>query len=158
MKHKLEHCKGGASLMRKQLFRWSLVTIWLILTVYLSQQTGTESAAMSGWLAHSIYHICDVLGINLSYAVLHMVLRKIAHFGIHFVLAWLGYRAMLISCEKKHYAIIATVVLYGIIAVFDELIQGISPGRVLMLGDLLINLSGIVLGVIIGVTTTKQQK
>ena len=144
--------------MRRQLFRWTLVTLWLILTVHLSRQTGVESSTVSGWLAHGLYHICDALGINLSFVTFHAVLRKIAHFGIHFILAWLGYRALLVSCEQKRNAIILSLVLYGVIAIVDEAIQGISPGRAMMLGDAIINLFGIVLGVIIGILTTKQQK
>ena len=158
MERKLEPYKGGVSIVKKQIFRWALVILWLILTVYLSQQSGNESSATSSWLAHKLFRIFEMLGINVSYSAFHAVLRKIAHFGIHFVLAWLGYRALLISCDRRRNAIIVTLVLFGAIALFDEAIQSIAPGRAMMLFDATINLSGVILGTIIGILTTKQIK
>ena len=158
MEQKLEPYKGGVSIVKKQAFRWTLVILWLILTVYLSQQTGTESSATSSWLAHKLFRIIELLGINVSYSAFHAVLRKIAHFGIHFILAWLGYRALLISCDKRRNTILITVTLFGAIALFDEAIQSIAPGRAMMLFDAMINLSGVVLGTIIGIITTKQNR
>ena len=144
--------------MKKQTFRWILVILWLTLTVYLSQQSGIESSATSGWLAHRLFRIFEFLGINISYQVFHAIFRKIAHFGIHFILAWLGYRALLISCNKRRNAITVTLVLFGAIAIFDEAVQGIAPGRAMMLFDALINLSGVLLGTIVGFITTKRQR
>lgn len=145
-------------MMKKQIFRWTLVILWLILTVYLSQQSGKESAATSSWLAHKLFGIFGAFGINISYSIFHHIIRKIAHFGVHFVLAWLGYRALLVNCEKRINAIIITLMLFGSIAVFDEAIQSMAPGRAMMPTDALINLSGITLGTIIGILTSKQRK
>ena len=156
MEQKLEPYKGGVSIVKKQIFRWTLIILWLIFTVYLSQQTGAESSATSSWLAHKLFRIFELLGIDVSYRAFHAVLRKIAHFGIHFILAWLGYRALIVSCEERRNAIIIALMLFGAVAIFNEAIQSIAPGRAMMFLDAVINLSGVLLGTIIGIIATKQ--
>ena len=142
--------------MKKQAIRWALVAIWLLLTVYLSQQNAAESAATSGWLAQKIYALIRLIGINVSYRGFHMLIRKMAHFGVHFVLAWLGYRALLATCNKRLNAIIVTFLFFGSIAILDEAIQSVAPGRAMMAFDAFINLCGITAGTIVGIAKTRR--
>ena len=142
--------------MRRQAIRWALVLIWLAVTMHLSQQNATASAATSGWLAHKILVLLSFVGINVSYPVFHAVIRKVAHFGVHFILAWLGYRALLASCKRRANAIVITLLFFGAIAIIDEYMQSFAPGRAMMLFDAMINLSGILTGTIVGVVKTKQ--
>jgi len=146
-----QNCRTKNGPYAKQAVRWFLATAWLIFTVYLSRQPATDSAAVSGGLAYSIYLFLGRLNINVSYKLLHVILRKIAHFGIHFVLGWLGWRALSSSCNQKRNAVIIAVILYGSIAILDELIQSIIPGRSMQAADFAINLSSILLGICAGV-------
>lgn len=136
---------------RRLLLRWVLVLGWLALTVYLSQQPGIESSATSNWLARLLFRVVRHFRPSTSFAVFHHLVRKAAHFGIHFVLAWLGYRAFVLCLDKRLYAVVSTLALFGLIAVFDELVQSMAPGRAMMVGDMLINVAGVACGTIFGV-------
>lgn len=140
------------------IIRWTSVAVWFVVAVVLSCQPAKESSATSGWLAGILFRAIQRIGLQCEYEVFHAFLRKAAHFGVHFVLAWLGYRAFLLSCEYRRYAIIATLAIFGVVAFYDELVQSMSPGRAMMLTDALINLSGIALGASVGLLTTKKRE
>ena len=142
----------------KRVIRWLLVIIWLCLTIYLSQQAGTESATTSGWLARQIMRIMRFFGINVHYSLLHAFLRKFAHFCVHFVLAWLTYRALFVSYKVRMNAIVGCFLICCTVAIFDEAIQNVSPGRAAMIFDALLNLFGVATGALIGIFTEKTTK
>ena len=131
--------------------RWALVLIWLTITAYLSQQSGIKSSATSGIIARLLFRVARHFRPGVSFATFHYLVRKCAHFGMHFVLAWLGYRAFSLFFDKRFYTLVATISLFGLAAVFDELIQSVSPGRAMMLEDAMINVSGVLCGAIVGV-------
>ncbi|MBR6134128.1 VanZ family protein [Candidatus Saccharibacteria bacterium] len=139
---------------RRLVFRWVLVFGWLVLTVYLSQQPSAESSATSGWLARILFKVVRHFRPSASYAIFHHLVRKAAHFIAHFVLAWLGYRAFMLCFNKQLYAVVSALSIFGLIAVYDELIQSVAPGRAMMIGDAMINIAGIFSGVLFGIFAT----
>ncbi|MBP5633671.1 VanZ family protein [Candidatus Saccharibacteria bacterium] len=140
----------------KNALRWLLVLAWLYLVIYLSRQSGTESAEISSWIARTAKKGLDFCGISVSYANLHLLLRKAAHFAIHFVLAWLMYAALNSTFSGQKCNIIICFIFCSIIAIFDESIQSTAPGRVAQLYDGILNLFGVQSGILFGILTTKK--
>ncbi len=158
MRRGQEPCKiGGVNMTSKQIFRWILALLWLALTVYLSQQSGTQSAEVSGWFTKTIARVFGFFGIDVSYSALHYVMRKLAHFCVHLILAILVYRAFIITNSYQKNAIILTLFACMVVACFDEGIQSVAPGRAMMGGDLLLNLFGVTCGTLVGILTVKQK-
>lgn len=122
----------------RKLFRWSLLTLWLILVIFLSCQSGNESGGLSHWMANNIFGIPG--------DEFHAILRGCAHFSIHFILAILMYAAAYYSYDNPR----AFATMLGLlVAVSDELLQFYIPGRYPELVDIVVNSSGILLGVLI---------
>lgn len=158
MEQKLEHYKGGVNMARKRIIRWILALIWLCLTMYLSMQSGKDSASVSGWLAQSFSHLIESVGISVDYSTFHVLVRKLAHFGVHLILALLIYRAFIVTQNYQKSAILLTLFTCMVVAAFDEGIQSVSPGRAMMLGDMMINLFGVTCGTILGILSVKEIK
>lgn len=140
----------------RKLLRWLLVFAWLYLVFFLSRQNGDESAELSGWAAHYAKKGLDFCGIQASYANLHLLLRKLAHIAIHFVLAWLMYFALDGMFSHQKCNIVICMIFCMIIAIFDESIQNTAPGRVAQFYDGILNLFGVQSGIIFGILTTRK--
>lgn len=118
-------------------FRWCLFLLWFMVVIFLSAQTGSESGGFSHWIADKIFS-------NPS-PEFHAFIRNCAHFGIHFILAIVMYAAFYSYDEPRTYV----TYLGLVIAVFDELIQFYSPGRCFEFIDIVLNVSGIITGVLL---------
>ncbi len=140
----------------RRALRWLLVLAWLYLVVFLSRQNGSDSAAISGWIAQKGSSALSFIGINAHYAT-HAFVRKFAHFCVHLVLAWLMYRALDISFTGQKFVILLCIIFCSIIAVFDESVQNTAPGRVAQLYDAILNLFGVQCGTILGILTVRQK-
>lgn len=130
----------------RKLFRWSLLTLWLIFVIFLSCQSGNDSGGLSHWLANNIF---GVPGEEF-----HAILRACAHFGIHFILAILMYRAAYDSYDNPR----AFATIIGLlVAVSDELLQYYIPGRYPELVDIVVNTTGILSGVLLTAAITPKK-
>jgi VanZ family protein len=117
--------------------RWGIFLFWVCLTVFLCLQDGRSSGELSSFIA-GIIHADE------------NVLRKFAHFFVHFVLAFLAYQAITVSVKKKSTAVLCTVLLSLIFAVTDEFFQTVVIDRSAELRDVIINMSGVFSGTFIG--------
>ena len=130
----------------KALIWWTLSTLWLTLTVYLSNQVGTGSAALSQNLARSIWTPLLKLFPELDFEEFHIFVRKLAHFGVHMILAFSIFRASNYTFRRKGTALFITLILAGFIAFANELVQLRAPGRVWTIVDTGLNLLGVFIG------------
>jgi len=143
--------------MRKRYFKrilwWSLFTGWLVLTVYLSTQDGTESAYLSQDIALHLWRTLRSIFTNafadMRFIVFHRTFRKVTHFLIHFVLAFLLVRASRWTFASKKTALGFAWAFAIAVALVDEAVQLVSPGRVSAMLDAGLNLGGAVLGALI---------
>jgi VanZ family protein len=135
----------------KRIIRFGLLFAWLALTIFLSEQSGSESARLSNGLTK---FIIDLFGLNVSVARISGVIREMAHFAIHFVLAILAYRAFM-TIAKEKLSVLISLFFCGAIAVFDEITQAHIGGRAYELFDLTLNLLGVTLGLLIGFLVSK---
>ena len=139
---------------RKRAFWWTAFGLWLVLAVYLSSQNGSGSSDVSGWLATKLWRVSNaltkvLLDRGISYATFHFCVRKLAHFTVHLVLAFVTMRASAWSFPRREEATHFTVVLALFMAIFDELIQLVAPGRSSVALDGVINLGGAVVGLLV---------
>lgn len=118
--------------MAKKVFRWLIPTLWLALAIFLSCQSGNNSSGLSHWLANNVFHI--------SSKTFHAVLRSCAHFGVHFVLGILTYCVAYYDFKKPAQFTIKTGL---IVAISDELLQLLAPGRCFEFHDIALNVLGI---------------
>jgi VanZ family protein len=139
------------SMTAKRVIRFCLLIAWLGLTIFLSEQTGAESARLSHKLSEWIIR---VFNLHIDISRVETFLRELAHFGIHFVLAILAYRAFLTITREKPSMLIC-LILCAAIAIFDELTQRSIPGRAREVNDLLLNLFGVSLGANLGYLISK---
>lgn len=143
-------------LTAKKLFRWSLVVIWLALTVYLSSQQGTESGELSHKIAAASYTVFGKFFPGTSLSEYHAVLREVAHFTIHFILAALAYRAFAISSGGFRTGIVISLLFCLLVAAMDEFIQCSSPGRSVEFIDFFHNASGVAFGTLVGILSSRE--
>ena len=122
----------------RKAFRWALLTLWFIFVIFLSCQSGNDSGGLSHWLTNNIFHI--------SSETFHVILRSCAHFNIHFILTILMYAAAYYSYDNPR---TFTTVIGLLVAISDELLQFFIPGRYPEFADIILNISGIMIGTLI---------
>lgn len=83
----------------------------------------------------------------------HHVLRKCAHFTEYMILGVLMYMTWAQSLFKYGYKILYSVCTCAAIACIDETIQLFVPGRCGKLTDILLDNSGAIMGVLLGMIT-----
>ena len=142
---------------KRKILRWSAVLAWLALTIYLSQQSGTDSAKLSSGITKVVMKSMGFFGIHESTATVHYCLRKMAHVGVHLVLAILAYRAMAISVNSIRVTVGVSWLGCCVVAAFDELIQLAAVGRASDPRDMMLNLLGVSIGIIVGVLITREE-
>lgn len=150
--------KGVCLMTTKRVWRWTIVLVWLVLTIFLSQQTGSQSAKISGWLTQRCRSVLDVFGVHVGYSALHAFLRKMAHVMVHLILAWLAYRAICTTGLSVKADILLCLVLCGIVAIIDESLQTNVIGRSAAVFDAILNLFGIEGGLICGILSTNSRE
>lgn len=143
-------------LTAKKLFRWSLVVIWLALTIYLSSQQGTESGELSHKIAAASYTVFGKLFPGTSLSEYHAALREVAHFAVHFILAALVYRSFAISSSGFRTGIVISLLFCLLVAAMDEFIQCRSPGRSVEIIDFFYNASGVAFGTLVGILSSRE--
>ena len=140
----------------RKTLRWCLVLIWLILTVYLSCQHGPESSELSHKIAAGSYALLKKVFPKISLSSYHTIIREVAHFAVHFVLALLAYRAIAPCCKDFKAGIVVSLLFCLLIAAIDELIQCCSPGRTMEFIDFFHNSSGVSFGTIVGILSNDE--
>lgn len=118
-----------------------LVAIWLF-----SAQSAAESSGLSGSLARFLMRM--PFGDNLELVEdLDHILRKMAHFTIYGMLG-VSLAGTVINWRKGR--VIALAVAVGaVVAMLDELHQSFVPGRGPSWSDVLLDTTGVIVGVMV---------
>lgn len=128
-------------------------TFWMIvafLVVLLEIYFTGESASVSS--ARSKGVLCDILDLlRIEYTEITIktydgVLRKCAHFAIFFALGFSVTAAL--NCQRRLPRIPLVIVFGGGLAIADEVRQYFVPGRATELRDMLIDFSGVLVGIL----------
>ncbi len=125
----------------------ALLTVVTLIAIWqFSAQSAADSSALSG-------HLAEVLNQNawlnrvVDVNVLESVLRKLAHGFVYFILG-IGLAGVL-SMWSPRFVLIMVPILGLVFAALDEFHQSFVPGRGPSVRDVLIDLGGVCLGMLI---------
>lgn len=126
--------------MKKKLYRWLPVILWMMMIFIFSSQNGSESEHNNRFLVdllnHLHIHLDQLLGSNTDFYV-----RKSAHMTEYFILFLLLYRAF--GREQKPAArLLMSLAIVFLYACTDEYHQSFIPGRGPSFRDVMIDTSG----------------
>lgn len=128
---------------KKAILFTAITIIWIAFIFYNSFMNGSQSTAESNFVYEIINKILGEGNISAQFV------RKAAHFTEYFILGILLLKTV---WEYKHLImrVITTPLFFGLFtAVCDETIQLFSEGRSSQVSDILIDFSGVVVGLII---------
>lgn len=141
---------GGKRMRRsfpKRTLVFAMLTVaWLVALFELSTQSGTDSGALSKGLTQKMLGWLIAMGVNEN--TLEHIVRKFAHFS-GFALSGFFAGMTFFSVWKRRTAWIVSVGFEAAMAILNELSQLIPTGRACSVKDMLIDLSGAVLGIAI---------
>ena len=147
---------GNTKALKRTIY-WLLLLLWLALAVYLSRQTGEQTADFSGGLTEWLAGLLARIGIAVELEPLHDVMRRCAHVFIYLVLGFLACRVFCLSFSGKW--VIAAVFLFCFaVGVLDEYQKAFIPGRHCHWNDVLVNCICGAVGVIIGLLVRRVRK
>lgn len=127
--------------MKNKKFSLILLIIWMILIFVMSSFNADISSNQSGIIVSFISKIFNINNIEL----LSLIIRKMAHFLEYFILGILMLN-VIINYNKKIYLSYIFSILY---ACLDEVHQLFVNGRSGQITDVLIDSTGIILGILL---------
>lgn len=129
--------------MKKILWLIALI-VWISFIFYNSLQSGSVSGEASNRITNQVYNIFTKLNINVNILTLHTYIRKIAHFFEYLILGILVYKVLSEFNLYKGSAkiLLISFLLCFVVAITDETIQYFVPGRSGQLTDVLIDMLG----------------
>jgi VanZ family protein len=132
--------------------RWRRLKIWLPAIVWaaiilLFSSEAFSGAQTSGMLEPLLRHLFPLLPTP-DIELIHLMIRKLGHFGEYFVLSILVLRALRQETHhriaRRHIAL--GLALSALYAISDELHQALVPNRSASIIDVLIDVSGGICG------------
>lgn len=136
-----------------KIISWTAVLGWMGLIFRFSHQPATVSSKLSGGIVSFITDIIvKVFNISeLSYDLLHTLVRKTAHFTIYAILGILVFNAL---CQSEQFLRVRWKHFFGkafficfLYAISDEIHQLFISGRSGEIRDVLIDSSGVLIGI-----------
>ena len=125
----------------KKFIYWIPVIIIMLLIFYLSKDASTASDYKSNGIVDYIVNLFNLKNIDSFY--LNILIRKIAHFSIYFLLGFFVINALYKTADISFYSIFVYSLLICILyACSDELHQFLVPGRSCEIKDIIIDSSG----------------
>ncbi len=128
---------------KRLVLAWTLLILWMLFIFIMSSFNGIMSSNQSGSIATLIYNIFNISDT----AKVSFIIRKCAHVSEFFILGILVIN-LVSKYNVKHIYLISFIicVLY---ASSDEFHQLFVPGRSGQVTDVLIDLIGVVLGLLL---------
>ena len=123
-----------------------LLIIWMSIIFYFSHQDATDSSSLSNGFISNIYSF--ITGKEATLEVLEKysyIVRKLAHFGVYFILGLISFNVM--YQFKVKYKYIFAFLIGFLYSVSDEIHQIFIPGRAGQIKDILIDSSGTLLAI-----------
>ena len=143
--------------MKSKIFWWTLIVLWCGLIFYMSSKNAAESSNQSLLLAGLFNRWLKQLFGPHAFSLSEHAVRKTAHFLEYLVLGYLLFMGFL--DRSKLCRGICFVFAAGLIfSASDEIHQLFIPGRTMRPTDILIDMAGITLAVIMMHHRIKQQK
>lgn len=132
--------------MKKRYVSDILLDIWITIIFINSLFPGDLSSAQSGFVVHLVQNFFHLFGFEPDQLFLSSFIRTLAHFVEFAILGLL----IKVNLNKKPYPFYVMMIFGFVIALTDEIIQIFVPGRAFQLFDIMIDVLGVLTGVIIG--------
>ncbi len=142
---------NSRTILFKKVLWCSLFVLWSLLIIFLTTQNGSESGEFSGFIAEKIWRALNrplglLFGHTMSFSAFHFFIRKLAHFSVHFVFAFIAIRATIWNFSERRPALVFAWIVAILVAILDEAAQLSVPGRASAVTDAGINLAGVFFG------------
>ncbi len=128
-----------------------LITITILWTLFIFTQSllpGDISSDQSGFIVDVLYPLVNKMGFTIQVNDFSFLIRKLAHFTEYFILGLLLCILYIETIKPTKPWLI--VIIHGTItASVDETIQLFTPNRSGEIRDVLIDLSGVIIGMIL---------
>ncbi len=128
-----------------------LYVAWILLILGFTLQNGETSTTTSQWYVEAVHGFLLKIDLQVSLDLLTTIIRKGAHFGEYAVLGGLSSMNARMNHNRLFY-------LSALLPFLDETIQTQVDGRAGRFSDVLIDLSGYLLGYLIGRMTQKNAR
>lgn len=126
-----------------------LYVAWILLILGFTLQNGEASTIASKWYVEALHGLLLKIDLQVTQELLTTIIRKGAHFGEYAVLGGLSSVNARMNQNRLFY-------LSFFLPFIDETIQTQIDGRAGRFSDVLIDLSGYLLGYLIGRMTRKN--
>ena len=135
----------------KKYIKFGLLILWMALIFFFSSQVSNDSTATTNIVIDMLYKIYRVFvippkDIVTFTEIVFKPVRKLAHFSEFAILGLLIY--INVKDFKTNKTILLSAILSFLYAVSDEIHQIFVPGRVCTFVDMLIDLSGAIVGIL----------
>lgn len=151
----------------KKIIIYILLILWMCLIFFFSNQPATASDKASNGVIEQIVHTAELIrGREFDDSQLEAIsnylifpIRKLAHFTLYFILGILIYNVIHFYPINNKKICLISILLSIIYACSDEIHQLFIPGRSGELRDVLIDMVGSLLGIlIVSKIINKKQK
>lgn len=117
--------------------------LWVIVILSFSLQDGSRSSLQSGVITTTIQSLLSNIGIDIERQLLSFLIRKTAHFTEFFILG--------VLVKQSSFDLVNNLPVYlaCFVPILDETVQSFVPGRAMAISDMIIDLTGIIFGMII---------
>lgn len=130
-----------------QIVLWVLAIASLATTLFLSSQTGEETAGLSHRIANFLGQLFGLTTSGIT--ILHSLLRTAAHIVLYFITTVFSCAAVYATFPHHRTAWIWPMPVCSIIGIIDEIRKASIPGRHCSLGEAGLNVLGCVLGMLL---------
>ena len=146
------------SARRSSLLLWTVAfCVWVLFIWGHSLVPGAQSSLESDTAVSFLGAVFDAFGVTDAH-LMTLIVRKGAHVLEYAVLGLLA-RGMLLSRHRERGGAVMPVgLLVALIPVVDECIQRFVPGRSGRIGDVLIDLAGVCVGVLAGIAASRLRR
>jgi VanZ family protein len=147
----------------KKYLSWLYAVLWMCLIFWFSHQPASISSEMSGGILRGLVEfIGKIISVSEGQvAMLHKLIRKLAHLSIYTVLGLLLYNALMATSNMSRYRYFELGKRAFIIGMFyamtDELHQLFVIGRSCEFRDVLIDSFGVLIGILIYYNSRKRK-
>lgn len=136
------------------LLLWLTTLLWMLAIFLLSSQDGEQTAKASGGMAQTTAELLYQQPTEQQVDQVHVVLRKVAHIGLFFILGLLSYAAAANTLGRKRPnkrwpSLILALALTSLYGFFDEWHKQFIAGRHFDIGETILNIVCGLVGVLV---------
>lgn len=135
--------------MKRKIYPWLLVILWMALIFYLSHQPANTSNGLSKGATEIIVETVEKIApsVDINIKSFNHNLRKNAHFFAYLVLGILVANGLRSSGVSGYRAIGLAILICSLYAISDEVHQLFVPGRGGQVKDIVIDSAGAIVGI-----------